>query len=493
MSSSTRLPAAQYLRMSTEHQQYSIDNQADEIRRYAEAQGFEIIKTYIDEAKSGLVLKRRLGLAQLLSDVVGGPQPYRAILVYDVSRWGRFQDTDESAYYEFLCKSAGLPIHYCAEQFVNDGAMPNVVMKALKRAMAAEYSRELSSRVFEAEKRISGLGFWVGSQPGYGLRRMLCSLDGTHKQIMALHERKNLATDRVILVPGPAEEVETVRKIFRMVLEGHTCRQIASHLNEQQVKGPSRGKWCLSTVCDIAKNPKYMGTQVWARSTGKLGQRRVRTPDNEWVVRTKAFEPIIDEHTFTTAQELLTWSKSDEYLLDRLRFLLATKGSLGRWEIRTTPGIPCEQTYVNRFGSLRQAFALVGFERRDMTRTYQTVHRLRRLRSEVVRILLNRFPKRIRLQQATRQKRPILHFRGAPPLLVVVCKSITFHTGERRWILSGHIQWSQPILLCRCNRTNTEIEKFSFFNSLPLGKLLFAEHDFDHRKCRSATDVCSLF
>jgi DNA invertase Pin-like site-specific DNA recombinase len=158
MSSDTHLPAAQYLRMSTEQQQYSIDNQADAIRRYAEAQGFEIIKTYIDEAKSGLVLKHRLGLAKLLSDVVGGPQPYKAILVYDVSRWGRFQDADESAYYEFLCKSAGLPIHYCAEQFVNDGAMPNVVMKALKRAMAAEYSRELSSKVFEGGETYIPIG-----------------------------------------------------------------------------------------------------------------------------------------------------------------------------------------------------------------------------------------------------------------------------------------------------------------------------------------------
>ena len=488
----TRLPAAQYLRMSTEQQQYSIDNQADAIRRYAEAQGFEIIKTYIDEAKSGLVLRHRLGLAKLLRDVVGGPQPYKAILVYDVSRWGRFQDADESAYYEFLCKSAGLPIHYCAEQFVNDGAMPNVVMKALKRAMAAEYSRELSSKVFEGGKRISRLGFWVGSMPGYGLRRMLCSSDGTHKQIMEFHERKNLNGDRVTLAPGPAEEVETVRKIFRMVLEGHTLKQIASHLNEEHVKGPRRGNWCMSTVCDIVRNPKYMGTQIWARSTGKLGQPRVRTPENEWVVRTYAFEPLIDEHTFTVAQEIIAHSKSDQYLLDRLRFLLATEGSLGRWVIRTTPGIPCEETYVNRFGSLRKAFALVGFERRDLTKAYQTVHRVQRLRSEVVQCLLNRFPKKIRLQQENRGRRPILHFDGARPLLVVVCKSVILRNGEQRWQKSGHIKWNCPVLLCWCTRTNTRIMKFSIVHSLPRNQLTFSENDLSLRECRSATDVCSL-
>ncbi|MEO6246527.1 MAG: hypothetical protein ABIQ12_13930 [Opitutaceae bacterium] len=27
---------------------------------------------------------------------------------YDVSRWGRFQDADESGYYEYICKRAGI-------------------------------------------------------------------------------------------------------------------------------------------------------------------------------------------------------------------------------------------------------------------------------------------------------------------------------------------------------------------------------------------------
>ena len=41
--------AAQYVRMSTEHQQYSTDNQADKINEYAEKRGIEIIKTYADD------------------------------------------------------------------------------------------------------------------------------------------------------------------------------------------------------------------------------------------------------------------------------------------------------------------------------------------------------------------------------------------------------------------------------------------------------------
>ena len=77
------------------------------------------------------------------------------ILVYDVSRWGRFQDSDEAAAYEFLCKNAGIPVHYCAEQFSNDGTQPSSIMKALKRTMAAEFSRELSVKVFDGHKRLA--------------------------------------------------------------------------------------------------------------------------------------------------------------------------------------------------------------------------------------------------------------------------------------------------------------------------------------------------
>jgi len=79
------IPAAQYLRMSTDHQQYSLDNQADAIALYAEDRGFCILRTYCDAAKSGLRLKNRPGLRQLLKDVVEGNRAFRAVLVYDVS------------------------------------------------------------------------------------------------------------------------------------------------------------------------------------------------------------------------------------------------------------------------------------------------------------------------------------------------------------------------------------------------------------------------
>jgi DNA invertase Pin-like site-specific DNA recombinase len=109
--------AAQYVRMSTEHQKYSTENQSEAMQEYAARRGIEIVRTYTDAGKSGLSLEGRDALKQLIDDVQTKRADFSTILVYDISRWGRFQDADESAYYEYICKRAKISVQYCAEQF----------------------------------------------------------------------------------------------------------------------------------------------------------------------------------------------------------------------------------------------------------------------------------------------------------------------------------------------------------------------------------------
>lgn len=202
--------AAQYVRMSTEHQQYSTENQGDKILEYAARRNIEIVRTYADEGKSGLRIDGRQALQQLIKDVETGNADFEIILVYDVSRWGRFQDADESAYYEYICRRAGIQVAYCAEQFENDGSPVSTIVKGVKRAMAGEYSRELSAKVFAGQCRLIELGFRQGGPAGYGLRRVLIDQSGSVKGELARGEHKNLQTDRVILQPGPDAEVAIV-------------------------------------------------------------------------------------------------------------------------------------------------------------------------------------------------------------------------------------------------------------------------------------------
>ena len=66
------LRAAQYVRMSTEHQQYSTNNQSDKILEYAQCRNIEIVRTYADEGNSGLSLGGRASLQKLIADVETG-------------------------------------------------------------------------------------------------------------------------------------------------------------------------------------------------------------------------------------------------------------------------------------------------------------------------------------------------------------------------------------------------------------------------------------
>jgi DNA invertase Pin-like site-specific DNA recombinase len=156
--------------MSTDHQQYSTENQAAAIKTYADSHGMVIVRTYADEGRSGLNIDGRSALASLISDIQIGLVDFTAVLIYDVSRWGRFQDVDERAHYEYICTKAGIRIIFCAESFDNDGTPVSAMIKGIKRAMAGEYSRELSIKVFAGQCRLITLGYRQGGPADYGLR-----------------------------------------------------------------------------------------------------------------------------------------------------------------------------------------------------------------------------------------------------------------------------------------------------------------------------------
>jgi DNA invertase Pin-like site-specific DNA recombinase len=374
--------AAQYVRMSTEHQRYSTENQADAIRRYAAERGIEIVRTYADEGKSGLKIKGRKALKQLIADVQEGRPDFQTILVYDVSRWGRFQDADESAYYEYVCKRSGIAVEYCAEQFENDGSSISTIVKNLKRAMAGEYSRDLSTKVFAGHRRLIELGFRQGGVAGYGLRRQLIDDRNTIKAVMASGERKSLQTDRVVLIPGPPNEVETIRWIFRsFVAEGRTEKEIASLLNARGINPDLNRPWRAARVHAILINEKYVGNNVWNRSSAKLKGKYVRNRPERYIRANGAFEPIVERALFEAAQGIIRERArhlSNDEMLGLLRRVLAEKGYLSAAIINKTRGVPTSTTYRRRFGNLGRVYELLGYVKncrvRYISRGFRPLH-----------------------------------------------------------------------------------------------------------------------
>jgi DNA invertase Pin-like site-specific DNA recombinase len=369
--------AAEYVRMSTEHQKYSTANQSDTIHAYAALRNTTIVRTYADEGISGLTFERRDALKRLIADVQGGTTDFKAILVYDVSRWGRFQDTDESAHYEFICRRAGIGVHYCAEQFDNDGSPISAFIKNIKRWMAGEYSRELSAKTFTAQCRIVQLGFRIGGQPGYGLRRMLVSGKGIPRRILKFHEWKAVTTDRIILVPGPASEVRVVRWIYATFVRKHkTEAEIAALLSRRGSKNHHGRPWGRKLIKRILRNELYIGNNIWGRTSCKLKTERVINSPEKWLRADGAFEPIVDRSLFEAAQAIfrdrvehpITGKHplySKEEMLRRLRRLLKRHGYLSSKLINESRGIVATSSFETRFGSLTRAYQLIGYVQKN--------------------------------------------------------------------------------------------------------------------------------
>lgn len=360
--------AAQYIRMSADHQKYSPENQRSVIAAYAGERQIRIVRSYEDHGRSGLSIAGRDGLKKLINDVQFGHATFDCVLVFDVSRWGRFQDVDESAYYEFICKRAGISIHYCQEEFTNDGSLASVIMKSLSRAEAADFSRKLSKRVFIAASYGVSLGFWQGAPAGFGLRRSTVDEFGNRRVDLRPGEQKHYKTDRVILVPGPRSELDIVHRIFaEFASRKKTRTEIANDLNSEGIYNSQGRPWQMQTINNILRNEKYLGQIVYNRRSYKLQTTPIHNPRDMWVRHENAFAPLVSPELFAKVQKVLAEVKygrrrSDVQLLEQLKSLWRRKGHLSRDLIQTDTRLFSCTAYARRFGSLMNAYDRIGYD-----------------------------------------------------------------------------------------------------------------------------------
>jgi DNA invertase Pin-like site-specific DNA recombinase len=463
------MQAAQYARMSTEHQQYSIQNQEAAIALYAQEHGFDIVRSYRDEAKSGLDLAHRPGLRALLEDVVNPQRGFVAILVLDVSRWGRFQDIDESAYYEYTCKRQGVRVHCCAEPFANDESLTTVLLKTLKRAMAGEYIRELSTKVFVGQCRIARNGYKLGGTPGYGLRRLLVDREGHAKCILHEGEWKSLSSDRVTYVPGPMEEVRVVQEIYsRFVSDNWSASKIAGELNMRGIRRDTGAEWDYFSVYDILRNAKYSGSIVFNRTSTKFKGKTRANPREEWIVQPNSFEALVPPEMFDQAQKRFSPNGRREKLLDDLRRLLQSRKRLTGKIIEGDPQIASPAAYHRNFGSLKNAYKLIGYERptnvERVAKDQMRRSHFRMVKLRIMTALLREFVRRSIPVEPYSQGVVLV---GYGRLEVQIARSLNPAFKGPRWdIVCAHPQ-SRQFMVIRMHVDNIRVRDYLLFHCLP--------------------------
>lgn len=367
---------AYYRHSAQDRQENSIPIQQDQVREWARTNGVEIIHEFADHGRSGLTAEGRPAFTDMMENWVKVRNDFQYILCLDVSRWGRFQDIDLSAQFSAECKRANKQVIYTTIGKPREDDPLYPVYVQFERFRAAQYSKELSDKVWRGCAKISEQGYWAGGPPPYGLQRML--LDEARRPLHPLEDgqRKSIQNQRVTLTAAESEEAEVVSRIFHGFVENNLSEdQIAKSLNADGIISPGGIGWSRTSVRNVLRNEKYLGTIVYNRTTQKLKTARRPNPEEKWVRTPEAFDGLIESELFERAQ-LRFQQRKEKYLPDSmLQGLKAVydEHQFVRPSLLHAADLPSSACFGRKFGSLdfafQQLFGPLRNEARDQVQT----------------------------------------------------------------------------------------------------------------------------
>lgn len=315
--STTRKRAIAYYRHSAEDkQENSVGIQKQHIEKFAAKYNVEVIHEEADEGVSGLT-DHRPAFQRLFDNWIENPEapPFDYVLVYDVSRWGRFQDLEEATLYSIRCKRRGKKIIYVDQGFPREGDdFTDHLLIQFKRWKAADFSRELSGKVFWGGVEVTKQGYSAGGMPPFGLSRLLLNEAKEPVQVLKRGEHKMISNQRVTFIPSGDDASKIVEEIFILFTKyWHTPAEIAHRLNREDKLSTTGKPWNRERVVRILSNEAYCGSQVYNKTWSRLKKPQHSNPKSEWIVAPNAFEGIVSRETFFQAQEQLYWLMSPRW------------------------------------------------------------------------------------------------------------------------------------------------------------------------------------
>lgn len=378
---------AYYRHSAQDRQENSVEIQQDQVHQFAQEHDIDIIREFADRGKSGLSTEGRDGFNEMLCDYVeGGKESFDLVLALDVSRWGRYQDTDLSAYFTGLCAKHGKQVVFTSIGFGEKNDLLHGLHLSIERYRAASYSRELSTKVFKGCAKIASQGFRAGGMPPYGFHRLLLDEQRNPVQILEKGQRKSIQNQRVTLTPGAEDEVAVVQRIFKEYVQWEDSpKQIAFTLNKQKISSPGGCQWSPSAVKAVLENELYAGTMVYNRTSQRLKSASHHNPKDEWIRAEDAFPAIVDHELFDKAQEMMENAEeahrikySAEDMLARLRLIYEKYGTVRTSLVAADKEMVSAAAYAQRFqtftGAYQHLFAEVIDSRR--AEVVQTIKQL---------------------------------------------------------------------------------------------------------------------
>ncbi len=310
--------AVGYVRCSTEMQEDSPDQQKNEILKFCEAQGYEILEWFVDFGFSGTTFDQRPGFQKLRRQVENKPR-FKYVICYDESRWGRAIDPEENTFWRFYFKQRGLEV-VLVKTSIDPRHEFAPMLKAFEGVQASQYSKKLSELTLRGAMA-NGI-YSSGGFPPYGYTRKAINLRTNIERILQEGEWSVSGQEKVVWVLGEEHETEIVRFIFDERMKGNGYTYLAVLLNQKGVSCPRRGrwrnkdqKWSGITIKGIIENPAYYGARAYNRNSfskilaeaaGLESKRFAKHPHwknspEKWVIVDGAHEAIVTREVWEKA------------------------------------------------------------------------------------------------------------------------------------------------------------------------------------------------
>jgi site-specific DNA recombinase len=295
---------AVYARFSSDNQRdESIDAQIRAITKYCQENDLQIVKTYIDRAKSATTDKRP-AFQSMISD--SDIDLFDMVLVHKFNRFSR--SMNDSVIYKERLKYNGVTLFSVTEKF--DDSPLSGVMEALSMAMAEFASKDLSREVMKGMTENAYQCMTTGGHPPLGY-----DIDPQTKKYV-INETQAI----------------TVRAIFKLYNDGYGYDKIIGELNASGYKTKNGNHFGKNSLHDILCNEKYAGVYVFNRSASKAydGTRNNHeSKGDDEIIRIPGGVPaIVSAEDFEKAQQRMKANKrgpgaytaKESYLLSGLIF-----------------------------------------------------------------------------------------------------------------------------------------------------------------------------
>ena len=271
------MKVALYARVSSDRQDVdlSISAQLKAMREYAQRNGYQVVKEFVDEAETGRTTTRP-AFKEMISTARRSGKPFERILVWKYSRFAR--NRKDSIVYKAMLKKAGVMVVSINEPF--DDTPTGRLMEGFIEVLDEFYSDNLGEDVTRGMRESAERGFYLSAKAPYGYRKIKVQ-DG------------NKERTKLELEPNQAS---IVLEIFNGIISGKGLLEITKELNARLIPGPKGKGWGKTGVYIILTNEIYTGVFVWGKNS-KRGNEPVRTEN--------ACPAIIDKEAFRKVQDMM--------------------------------------------------------------------------------------------------------------------------------------------------------------------------------------------